>query len=229
VEYRHPLSIPAAFALAGLFLITGACSKEPGEQPPPAGGAGGGGGTGGGGGSPGDASSPPDRARDVAPATAATPASPSLADLAAFLEAGKYKEAPWIAETPAARERGSTTSPHEKVRVFMNPELVASLRGGRDGFKDPVTGQNHLPHDLGSMAVKELYDEAGTNVLGVAAMLKTEVGISLNSWVYFCHGPDGRCLVERPSPKEAPVYGRGYGVACGFCHGGLVYTKAPPP
>jgi hypothetical protein len=58
-------------------------------------------------------------------------------------------------------------------------------------------------------------------------MWKTEGGANANTWIYYCHGPEGRCLPSKPSPPEAPVFGRGTSVSCGFCHGGLIYTKAP--
>jgi hypothetical protein len=165
---------------------------------------------------------------DAAPDTATgLPASPERMDIVAFLAAGDYKKAPWLAQTPAPREKEGSTSPHDKVRVWMNPPLVDSLRGGRDGLKDTATSQTHPPHDRWSMAVKELYDPTGATLQGLAAMYKTEAGDSSNSWVYYCHGPDGRCRTNGPSPIEAPVYGRGTAVACGFCHGGLVFTKAP--
>jgi hypothetical protein len=158
---------------------------------------------------------------DAAPAASGLPAGPERADIAAFLAAGDYKKAPWVSETPAPREKEGSTSPHEKVRVWMNPQLVMSLKGGRDAM------MGRPPQDKGSMAVKELFDEAGANLLGVAAMYKPDEGGAANAWVYYCHGPDGRCRTNGPSPMDAPVYGRGTGVSCGFCHGGLIYTKAP--
>jgi hypothetical protein len=210
-------------AIVFSLLACGEKAAEPASTPP--------------GGSPaaadaGGSAPPVDAARtpDTAPAgmpSGAVPASASRMDIEAFIMAGGYKQAPWISETPAPRARGAETSPHDRVRVFMNPELVTSLRAGRDGFKDPMTQLNHPPHDSGSMAVKELYDEADM-LVGVAAMLKTEPGIIMNSWTYYCYGPEGRCLTNMTATREAPAYGKGFGVACGFCHGGLVYTKVPP-
>jgi hypothetical protein len=204
-------------------LALAACGKA--ADPPP-----GGGGTGGAAPAPAttpDAARAPDVMPDTGPPVpAGLPPSPGQADLAAFLAAGEYRNAPWLSETSGPRPRAGATSPHEMVRVWMNPQLIASLREGRDGFKDTATGMVHPPHDRWSMAVKELYAEGGT-LEGLAAMIKTDEGPSLNSWVYYCYGPDGRCLTTRPAPREMPAYGRGSAVACGFCHGGLVYTKAP--
>jgi hypothetical protein len=146
--------------------------------------------------------------------------------MAAFLKAGEYRKAPWISETAMPRERSSGTSPHGKVRVFMNPQLVESLKGGRDGFKDMATGMDHPPHDRYSMAVKELWDDAGTKQEGVAAMFKADEGKGMMTWVYFCEGPMGRCVTSA-SPVSSPIHGRGTTVGCGFCHGGFIYTKAP--
>lgn len=163
---------------------------------------------------------------DSAPAASELPASGERMEIVRFLTAGTYRNAPWVPETPGPRERHGETSPHDRVRVFLSPALVASQRAGRDGVKDPATGDLHPPHDRGSMAVKELYDDAGA-VVGLAAMYKTEEGPASNAWVYYCHGPDGRCRTNGPSSMESPVYGRGTATACGFCHNGTVYTRAP--
>jgi hypothetical protein len=219
---KHRSNPSAAIALMLMFLP--ACSEDPAPAP------GGTGGTGGSTPAATDGSAPgadSGRRPDASAApSAAMPASASQMDIEAFLAADGYKAAPWISETPGPRAKGSGTSPHDRVRVWMNPELVTSLKAGRDGFKDPMTMLNHPPHDMNSMAVKELYAEDDT-LVGLAAMIKTEVGGSLNSWTYFCYGPEGRCLTGQKTPKETPAFGKGFGVACGFCHGGLIYTKPP--
>ena len=110
---------------------------------------------------PGPPRPPTPAAPDAPPASPpGLPASASQADIVAFLAAGEYKKAPWIAETEAARPQAGATSPHDSVRVWLNPELVASLQGGRDGFRNTMTMVTNPPHDRWSMAVKELYDEA---------------------------------------------------------------------
>jgi hypothetical protein len=163
-------------------------------------------------------------AKDTAPpASAALPASDGQDDIAAFLEAESYRKAPWISETAGPRPRSMDTSPHGTVRVWLNDKLVASQKAGHDGYKDQTTGMTHPPLDKDSMAVKEFYDDAGMKV-GVAALFKVGEGTTANTTTYYCKAPIGRCLTNQNSEE---VYGRGIGVACGFCHGGLVYTKAP--
>jgi hypothetical protein len=216
-HHRHRLCLTAA-ALFTAVCAAGACQPGTTDLPDT-------GGAGGTGGAPAiDAAVTPDMPPD---GPAGLPASPAQADVVAFLEAGRYKQTPWIAETAAPRPQSLRTSPHEQVRVWMNAPLVASLKGGRDGASDKDAGVTNPPHDRGSMAVKELYDEAGTMLVGVATMYKADEGPSPNSWVYYCHGPEGRCLTGRASPPTAPIYGRGTVVQCGFCHGGNIYTKAP--
>jgi hypothetical protein len=81
------------------------------------------------------------------------PNSDSQADIGAFLESGGYKRAPWISESNEPRAGTVGTQHAGKVRVWENPPLVASLKGGRDGRMS-----RPFP-DQWSMAVKELYDE----------------------------------------------------------------------
>jgi hypothetical protein len=236
VSLPLPLPIPFVFAAALALAAVSACQPGTSDAPSGPGGAGGGGNGGGSAGSGGAAAGSGGSAGggmdaampDLPPdAPEGLPAGPAAADIAAFLSAGGYKQAPWISETSAPRMRMGGTSVHEKVRVWMNPPLVTSLKAGRDGLKPMGATMANPPHDRGSMAVKELYDEAGATLLGVAAMYKIDEGTSDRSWVYFCHGPEGRCLNGKASPPEAPIHGRGTTVGCGFCHGGLIYPKAP--
>jgi hypothetical protein len=204
------------------LLLTLACSSAPARAPGGSGGSGGGGdeGTGGGGSAPKDAAVP----KDTAPAApAGLPASDSSDDIGAFLGAQAYRNAPWISETAGPRPRAIDTSPHGTVRVWMNDKLVASLHAGHDGYKDTATGMSHPPIDKGSMAVKEMYDDSGAKI-GTAALFKSGDGTAASSTVYYCKAPIGRCLDNQNSEV---VYGRGISVGCGFCHGGMVYTKAP--
>jgi hypothetical protein len=52
----------------------------------------------------------------------------------------------------------------------------------------------------------------------------TGEGSAANTTTYDCKVPIGRCLGNQNSEE---IDGRGIAVGCGFCHGGLVYTKAP--
>ncbi len=146
-------------------------------------------------------------------------------DLSAFVGGAKYREAPWISETDAPRE-GIVGSQHlSKVRVFMNPTLVTSMRAGRDG-------RMGRPYpDLWSMAVKELYDPDTDALVGVASMFKTAEGSGAASWLYFCYGPDPRCLAGYTPSLDAPIFNNGaggLGQSCSICHGNSVFTKPPP-
>ena len=152
------------------------------------------------------------------------PSSDSQADIGAFLERGGYKSAPWIAETAAPRQQSVAGSQHgSTVRVWENPPLVASLKGGRDGRED-----RPFP-DQWSMAVKELYDETTGELVGVAASFKTTAGADFGAWTYYCYGPDNRCF-QGSAPKAMPIYGKGSAPPannCGFCHGFSVFTIPP--
>jgi hypothetical protein len=204
----------------GILLLGLACTSAP-ERSRGTGGSGGDDDTGGSGGAPPkDAAAPKDTAPAAPPGL---PASDSQDDLAAFVDAEAYRKAPWISETPGPRPRAMDTSPHGTVRVWMNDKLVASLHAGHDGFKDQTTGMTHPPLDKDSMAVKEFYDDNGTKV-GAAALFKSGEGALANTTVYYCKAPIGRCLSNQTSDV---VYGNGIKVGCGFCHGGMVYTKAP--
>ncbi|HMI82951.1 MAG TPA: hypothetical protein VK550_02600 [Polyangiaceae bacterium] len=184
-----------------------------------AGGAGGAGtsGAGGGGsaGAPGDGST--GRPTEL-------PNSDSQMDIGAFIEMGRYKMPPWISETGAPRAGTPGTQHGSKVRVWENPPLVASLKGGRDGRMG-----NPYP-DQWSMAVKELYDDMSGEFVGAAVALKTAPGADFSAWTYYCYGPENRCSSSGPASKEMPVYGKGSvvpGNNCGFCHGFSIYTIPP--
>jgi hypothetical protein len=144
----------------------------------------------------------------------ATPADSSEDAIAAYLQAGTYKQAPWISETAAPRAETSTTSPHDRVRVWMNDTLVASQAAGNGEFGGAA-------HTAGSMAVKEFYDEADM-LLGEAVMLKVP-GAAMN-WVFYCDStaPE-RCGIE----DTLPFYSDSSNFACNGCHGGLIFNQAP--
>jgi hypothetical protein len=140
-------------------------------------------------------------------------------------ERGGYKSAPWISETAAPREQSITGSQHgSTVRVWENAPLVASLKGGRDGWEG-----RPFP-DQWSMAVKELYDQTSGELVGVAASFKTMEGGAFGAWTYYCYGPENRCSFQGSAPKDMPIYGKGStspASNCGFCHGFTVFTIPP--
>ncbi len=152
------------------------------------------------------------------------PSSEAQADIGAFIENGGYKNAPWISETSAPREGTFGTQHGGKVRVWENPPLVASLKGGRDGRMG-----NPYP-DQWSMAVKEFYDNMSGEFVGAAVAFKTMAGADFGAWTYYCYGPDNRCSSYGPATKEMPLYGKGSsppGNNCGFCHGFSIFTVPP--
>jgi hypothetical protein len=152
------------------------------------------------------------------------PNSDSQADIGAFVENGGYKGSSWISETAVPRDGTPGTQHGGKVRVWENPPLVASLKGGRDGRMG-----NPYP-DQWSMAVKELYDAMSGDFVGAAVAFKTGPGADFGAWTYYCYGPDNRCSSGGAASKEMPVYGKGSsppGSNCGFCHGFSIYTIPP--
>ena len=110
-------------------------------------------------------------------------------------------------------------SPHDQVRVFFNDTLISSQRAGNGEFQG-------TPHDLGSMAVKELYD--GDTLVGHAVIYQAEGNAQPESTVYYCVGPERRCLTEGLAfSLDEPAFGRGMEIGCGGCHGGMVFTTMP--
>lgn len=150
----------------------------------------------------------------------AVPGDESLASIASFLASKTYQSASWVAETPGPRAgTEGTGTPHDRVRVYFNETLVASIAAGNGVL------QTLVPHSTGSMAVKELYDETDA-LVGIAAALKLEG--NFQRWAYYCHGPGERCAWGRgPFTEAEPLYGIAGQVDCGLCHGGSVFT-APP-
>jgi len=139
------------------------------------------------------------------------PSDISVGGVSAFLEGLSYQEELWEAETATPRDASTTVSPHGRVRVWRNAILVASQSDG-NGQLDGT------PHEDGSMAVKELFDEADA-LVGRAAMLK--IGGDFTEWVYFCDGEEAQC--GAPSSSD-PYYALGTGGPCAVCHGGVVFT-----
>jgi hypothetical protein len=140
------------------------------------------------------------------------PTDTSQAGFDAFIAAELYKTSTWTPETSGPREATSVTSPHGRVRVWLNAVVEASHAAGEGS----VGGE---PLDQNSMAVKELYDDADS-VIGHAVSLKTGTTIAESDTTYYCVGPSERC------GGPSPLYGAG-AVDCAGCHGGLVFTGIP--
>ncbi len=115
----------------------------------------------------------------------------SEAGIVAFVKEGRYKS--WRAE-PAVHE---TRAPHgDKVRVYFNDTVAASLRAG------------NATHPAGSIVVKELYDDDGKTVTGHALEVKVADGASKDTWIFY----------EGFGPSyERNYYGRGHD-SCHGCH-----------
>lgn len=162
----------------------------------------------------------------MAGSTAAASNVPDATSMAvsAYLAAASYTEDTWQSETAAPRERSLETSPHGRVRVWYNDTLAASTAAGK-GQWDEEARAIGTPHDSGSMAVKEFYDETDT-LIGIATMLKIDGTAS--QWAYYCEGPSDRCGAEAGVEHTSanPLFGTGALFSpCGFCHGGLIFTE----
>ena len=152
------------------------------------------------------------------------PATDSSMDIAAFVQAGRYKMAPWISDVAAPRMGGAGTQHGNNIRVWLNPTVVTALKAGRNGQ------MSNPPPDQYSMAVKEMYDDAKTNVVGVAVSLRSGSTTGSDSWTYFCYAPDPFCLANRMGTMAAPIYGKGNmapAQQCAICHGNTIYTTPP--
>jgi hypothetical protein len=92
---------------------------------------------------------------------------------------------------------------------------MASIMAGTNGLE--IAGQEGNP--VGSMAVKEFYDESGT-MEGVALFLRTTTGSGLSDWTYYCRSESGLCS----NPSVTQAYGAG-AIECSACHGGVFYSE----
>jgi hypothetical protein len=139
-------------------------------------------------------------------------------DFADFISEKTHHNNGWVSETDGPRDASSVVSPHGPVRVFFNDTLVASQKSGNGEL-------NGTPHDEGSMTLKEFYE--GDTVVGHAIYYKAAAGSTPESFVYYCEGPQGRCLQGEPeATRDSPIYGAGHDVHCHACHGGMVFTTA---
>jgi hypothetical protein len=145
-------------------------------------------------------------------------------DIGTFVQNGDYKKAPWISDVAAPRMGGAGTQHGDNIRVWLNPTAVTALKAGRNGQ------MNAAPPDQYSMAVKEMYDDAKTNVVGVAISFRSEATTGAPAWIYYCYAPGTQCLTGRTGTKETPLYGKGNVAAvsqCAICHGNTIYTTPP--
>lgn len=121
------------------------------------------------------------------PGTAGDPQTPGTGPQAeAWLAKGDYKT--WKSE-PAVHDSRSP-SPHGKNRIFSNAKLSAHGAG---------------EYPVGAGSVKELYDAAGTTIVGYAIGLKTKAGAG-DAWYWY-------------EKMGTTVVANGNGVAlCTGCH-----------
>jgi hypothetical protein len=152
------------------------------------------------------------------------PASASREDIAAFLDKAGYKASPWVSDVSAPRKATSGSQHGDGIRVWENATLVTSIKAGRDGW------MGRPAPDVGSMAVKEMYDDGG-QLVGLAAALRTTATTGFDSWTYYCYAPGNRCSSSSASPtKEAPLYGNGAAnatISCAICHNSTIFTVPP--
>jgi hypothetical protein len=127
----------------------------------------------------------------------------SEAGITAFVREGRYKA--WLAE-PTVHE---TRAPHgSKVRVFFNELVVQSLRARNE------------THPVGSILVKELYEDDGKTIRGHALDVKITEGSGKDTWIFY----------EGFGPSYSNnYYGRGHST-CHGCHdSGRDYVTSPLP
>jgi hypothetical protein len=127
----------------------------------------------------------------------------SEAGITAFVREGRYKQ--WLAE-PSVHE---TRAPHgSKVRVFFNELVTASLRAGNE------------THPVGSVVVKELFEDDGKTSRGHALDVKISEGPGKDTWIFYeGFGPD----------YSNNYYGRGHSTCHGCHEDGKDYVTSPLP
>jgi hypothetical protein len=127
----------------------------------------------------------------------------SEAGITAFVREGRYKD--WVAE-PTVHE---TRAPHgSKVRVFFNDTVVQSLRAG------------NATHPVGSVLVKELFEDDGKTLRGYALDVKITEGAGKDTWIFY----------EGFAPDyDNNYYGRGHSTCHGCHESGTDYVTSPLP
>ncbi len=101
-------------------------------------------------------------------------------DIQAWLKAGHYKK--WRCETGV--QEPIMISPHGKQRICSNAILSAH------------TEMTEYPVD--SAAVKELYDDAGAEIIGYAVYRHIKAGTDGGSWYWYEQVP-----ADHPAPHDA--------------------------
>ncbi len=138
--------------------------------------------------------------------------------MTAFITSEGYKGEGWVAETEAPRDQSMSVSPHGRVRVHQTQILLDSLEVGNGG----IGSTSGVPHPTGSMAVKEMYDDADT-LVGAAVLYKYNDESA--GWAMWCYGPAERCATGvGETTADAPYYGLNP-IDCGACHGGNIFTS----
>jgi hypothetical protein len=134
---------------------------------------------------------------------AQNPPTTGRVDVEAWVSQGLYKD--WHCE-PAAHDQRSP-SPHGKNRICSNDALSAH-------------GSGAYPVD--AAAVKELYDAAGTSVVGIAVYRKVSTATTGDAWYFYERVP-----LDSPAPHDANgVVADGLGTSgaaktiCVGCHAG---------
>lgn len=87
-------------------------------------------------------------------------------DIEAWLAKGFYKD--WHCETAVHDAR--SPSPHGKNRICSNDKVSATASGN---------------YPVDSAGVKELYDSAGTKIVGIAVYRKVKDGTGGDSWYWY--------------------------------------------
>jgi hypothetical protein len=108
----------------------------------------------------------PARATDQLPPTT------QFTDVEAWLAQGAYKA--WHCETAVHAAR--SPSPHGMNRICNNAKITAQ-----------AAGKGEYP--VGAASVKELYDEAGANIIGYAVAVHTSAGGDTSNWYWYERNP----------------------------------------
>ena len=154
------------------------------------------------------------------------PSAITLEAVASFLEAGHYKS--WFGDAaPRPAEDQIIGSPHagspvtHRLQTYVNAQAFVSLEKNRD------VDTLKRDHELGSMAVKEVYDDAGTR-LALLAMIKVAPPDpaqpdSRRQFAYYCEGEASLCTAA--GTTQVPVFFPNVqgAEACASCHGGNIY------
>jgi len=178
-------------ALPGILILMAACAGDKDSD--------------------GDSGATPTTEEAVGEAGASYPEDTSAEGIRAFLEEARYQGERWASETDAPREESSPSSPHDRVRVWLNDVVKASQAAGNGQFEGTA-------HETWSMAVKEMVDDEDA-VEGLAVMIKIDG--DEDAWIYYCDGPEARCGVEGPT---TPYYEVAWDAECNYCHGGLIFN-----